>query len=521
MSDPTHPEKEAPAPPDAAGSDEPVAPNAFAKALEDFERGKPPAEAQQRRIAAGMKLRGTLVSISDDQSLLDIGGRSEGVIETRHLRDEAGTVTHRPGDVIELYVVSEDPLTLAPALKADPGAALRQLRESRASGIPVTGRVTGRNSGGLEVDVAGVRGFCPVSQVELGFCADPSPYVGRTLEFLVTEVKHGRRVVLSRRALLKRATEEQARRLLASIKPGDELDATVARLEPFGAFVDLGGVDGLVHVSEIRHERIGHPRVAVAVGDRVRVRVLRLEQGKDGKQRIALSIKAAAPDPWQAIEERFPKGARVQGTVVRVTDFGAFVNLAPGIDGLVHVSEAAAHPVAHVKEVLAPQQTVEAVVLAADAAKRRISLSIREAVVPPAEAPRAPAVADVVEGFVAGIKPFGLFVDLPAYGRRVRGLIPREETGAPREADLAKRFAAGDPVEVEVLEVREGKIRLRLREVKERGEARPRDRAEEQPRGDRPAGRAAPPSRPPEEPTTMALALRKALEKAKEKRRRS
>src|SRR5439155_25635097 len=144
MSDPTHPEKEAPAPPDAAGSDEPVAPNAFAKALEDFERGKPPAEAQQRRIAAGMKLRGTLVSISDDQSLLDIGGRSEGVIETRHLRDEAGTVTHRPGDVIELYVVSEDPLTLAPALKADPGAALRQLRESRASGIPVTGRVTGR-----------------------------------------------------------------------------------------------------------------------------------------------------------------------------------------------------------------------------------------------------------------------------------------------------------------------------------------------------------------------------------------
>src|SRR5439155_18732848 len=133
-----------------------------------------------------------------------------------------------------------------------------------------------------------------------------------------------------------------------------------------------------VHVSETRHERLGRPREALAAGDKVRVRVLRVEQAKGRKPRIALSIKAAGPDPWLEIEQRFPKGARVQGTVVRLTEFGAFVNLAPGIDGLIHVSEAAPHPVAHVKQVLAPHQSVEAMVLAVDPEKRRISLSIRE-----------------------------------------------------------------------------------------------------------------------------------------------
>jgi small subunit ribosomal protein S1 len=335
-------------------------------------------------------VRGRLVSIDAEHGVVDFGGRSEGVIEIRHLQYPSGAARHGVGDTLDLYVVSAgDQVVLAPSVRARPStAAVQRIRDAQAAGTPVAGHVTARNAGGLEIDLSGVRGFCPLSQIESGFCADPSVYVGRTLEFLVTEIRSGRRgAVVSRRALLRREEEAAAHRLLESLKPGDELEGTVTRLEAFGAFVNLGGVDGLVHVSEIRHERTGHPSQALSVGQQVRVKVLRLERGKDGRPRIALSIKAAAPDPWKDIEQRFPRGTRVTGTVARLTDFGAFVNLAPGIDGLVHVSESAPHPVAHVREVMSPGQVVEAVVLGADAAKRRISLSVRATLAPESAPP--------------------------------------------------------------------------------------------------------------------------------------
>lgn len=374
------PQRDDSAPDPAAGAES--SPE-FGATLEAFERGGGAAPAAGE-IATGARVRGTLLSIGDEYGIVDIGGRSEGVIEVRHLMDAKGSLKRGVGDVLDLFVVSTgDQVVLAPSLRPEASGAVRQLRESQKNGVPVSGRVVGKNPGGLAVDVSGVRGFCPVSQIETGFCADPSVYIGQTLDFLVTEVRGGRGgVVLSRRALLKRADDEKGKQLLASLKPGAEIEGTVARLEAFGAFVNLGGIDGLVHVSEIRHERLGHPSQALTVGDRVRVRVLRIEPGKQGVPRIALSIKAAQPDPWIDVEKRFTKGARVQGTVARLADFGAFVTVAPGLDGLVHVSESAPHPVAHVRDVLTPGQQVEAVVLAVDAAKKRLALSIRAAVAP-------------------------------------------------------------------------------------------------------------------------------------------
>jgi small subunit ribosomal protein S1 len=356
----------------------------FAKALEEFERGTGSGAAAARAatdIAVGMKVKGKVVSVGEEHLLVDFGGRSEAVAATREFRAGDGTLRVAPGDVLDLFVVEAgDQVVLAPTVRADAHAALQQLREAHATGMPVSGRVTGLNAGGLQVDLGGARGFCPMSQIESGYCDDPSVYVGRSLEFLVTAVEEARRsVVLSRRQLLRREEEEQARRLLASLKPGDELEGTVTRLEAFGAFVDLGGVEGLVHVSEIRHERIGQPGDALRVGEKVRVRVLRIEPGKRGRPRIALSIKAATPDPWAGIEARFAAGARVKGVVARLADFGAFVTLAPGVDGLVHVSEAALEPVKHVKEALAPGQEVEVVVLAVEPDRKRISLSVRAA----------------------------------------------------------------------------------------------------------------------------------------------
>ena len=375
----------------------------FARALEEFESGG--AEARRlahREVAAptpGAKVRGRVVSIGADHALFDVGARSEASADLAPFRDEAGGLRIAIGDVIELFVIEAgEQIVLAPSLRGEAsGAGMERMRAAREAGMPVSGRVTGVNAGGLQVDLGGVRGFCPLSQIESGYCAEPAAYVGRTLEFLVTALEEARRgVVLSRRELLRREEEEVARRRLAEIAPGVELDGTVRRLEPFGAFVDLGGVDGLVHVSEIRHERVRHPGDALREGERVRVRVLRVERDPRGRPKIALSIKAAAPDPWEGIAARYAVGGRVRGTVAHLAGFGAFVTLEPGIEGLVHISELAPQRITRVSDAVIVGQPVEAVVLAVDAEKKRISLSIKaakEAVEAAADEPPPPAPA--------------------------------------------------------------------------------------------------------------------------------
>lgn len=365
----------------------------FARALAAYETGAAHAAAASdatRELAVGDKVRGRVISIGSDTLLVDYGGRSEGAVELRAFRNEDGTLRVSVGDELDLFVVSAgEPVALASSMRTDPRAALGSLREAQAAQVPVSGRVTGTNTGGLTVEVGGVRGFCPVSQVESGFCQDPSQYVGRTLEFLVTAVEEGRgSVVLSRRALLRRVEEEQAQQALSTLKPGDERDGVIARLEPFGAFVNLGGLDGLAHVSELSWNRVAHPGDVVQVGQKVRVKVLRIEQGKDGRPRVALSIKAATPDPWQEAAAKFAVGQKVAGVVARLADFGAFVTIAPGIDGLVHVSQIALQRISHPKDALQSGRSVEAVVLAVEPDKKRIALSIRDllaAELPPTE----------------------------------------------------------------------------------------------------------------------------------------
>ncbi len=444
----------------------------------------------------GSKVRGKIVILGEDTSFVDFGGRSEGAIETALLRNHAGEMTYQTGDEVDLFVVAnEDQVLLAPSMRAEPSLALSQVQEARRTGMPITGQVTGVNSGGLEVDLAGIRAFCPVSQIEAGFCPDPSVHLNRSLEFLVTEIgEGGKRVVVSRRALLRRQEEDRARELLAGLRAGLEIDGSVARIEPFGAFVDLGGVDGLVHVSEIRHERTEHPGDVLKVGQSVRVRVLDVAQREGGRPRISLSIKAAQPDPWAEVAEQFWEGKRTTGTVARLADFGAFVNLAPGIDGLVHVSEIDLKPVKHPRDALSVGQVVEVKVNSVDPEKRRISLSIRDVLSVEQAAgdagggsaedgarrgtgltgssPAAPPKAgDIADGWVASVKNYGVFVDLPAYGHRARGLVPHEETGERSGTDLTRRFRVGDPLKVEITEVgNDGRIRCSITRAQSRAQ---------------------------------------------------
>jgi len=374
----------------------------FAAALEAYESTQSATPASKARPArkqppaprVGQRTSCRIVAVSGDSLLLDIGGRSEAIADAAEFRADDGTLTVAAGQTVELFVVEAgEQVVLAKAARRRPGRSLEGVRQARTAELPVRGKVTGVNTGGLAVDLDGVRAFCPLSQIDMVRVEDPAPLVGRVLEFLVSEVDESRqRVVVSRRRLLQREQAERARERLAALAPGQELEGTVTRLEPFGVFVDLGGFEGMAHVSELSHARVNHPREVVAQGDKLRVKVLRVESGKDGRARVALSVRAAAPDPWATAVERFPPGTRVPGVVVRLAEFGAFVNIAPGVDGLVHVSQVSEQRIQHVRDVLSPGQAVEAVVLAVEPERRRISLSLKDPAAAGA-AGEAPAVA--------------------------------------------------------------------------------------------------------------------------------
>lgn len=404
----------------------------------------------------GQRLHATIRSIGDETVFLDYGGRSEATMETRHLRAPDGSIVAKDGDRIEAYVISnEEAVVLAPAMEVPAAESLSTLREAHANGVPVAGKVTGVNAGGLEVNLAGNRAFCPASQIDAGYCPDPSVFVGKTLDFKLLEFgEMGRRIVVSRRALLMQEREAAAARVRESLKVGEERDGTVARLETFGAFIDLGGIDGLVHVSEISHERIQQPSEALKTGDRVRVRILEIGKDPKGRDRISLSIKAALEDPWVRAAEEIQEGQTFTGRVMRKTDFGLFIRLLPGVEGLLHISEVGNRNDDALKE----GQEIEVRVQKIEMRRKRISLALRNPI-----AAVGPRVGEACEGVIRAHKPYGIFVDLPAFGPRASGLLPLEETGISRGGDLTHQYPAGGKLEVVVQQIDDkGRIRLSI-----------------------------------------------------------
>ena len=256
------------------------------------------------------------------------------------------------------------------------------LYQAYKAGLPVEGRVDAVNKGGLGVTIEGdVRGFCPISHVDTQYVENAEEYRGQTLTFKIIEFRHqGRVIVLSRRALLEAEQDKAAGAVRSQLKKGAQLEGKVTRLESFGAFVELGsGVEGLVHVSEISHQRVGHPQEVLEVGQQVQVAVLRTKDlGQRRKERISLSIKALEKDPWQEIKEQFSVGTVVTGKVDGLEDFGAFVELAEGVRGLVHVSEIADRRISHPREVLSLGDEVKVVVLEVDVRRQRLRLSISQ-----------------------------------------------------------------------------------------------------------------------------------------------
>lgn len=369
----------------------------FGAILAEFE-SQQPAPAPGGAPETGDKVSGAIISIGEDAAFVDLGGKSEGVVRLEELRDDEGELTVGVGDTIEAMVAGTDDaggllLRVRPGHVAGGEEARRELARAHELEMPVEGMVSGVVKGGVEVQVAGLRAFCPISQLDLHYVEDPTTWVGRNLSFRILRFEDpgpGRapNLVLSRKAVLAEEARQRAEETRAKLKEGAVVEGTVTSLTGYGAFVDLGGLEGLLHVSEISYSRVEDPADVLAVGDRLEVKVLRIEPGRGGRggsdrgERISLSRKALESDPWGDAERRFTAGSTHRGRVARMETFGAFVELAPGIDGLLHVSELAqselggGRRLAHAREVLELGQELEVRVNSFDRERRRISLGL-------------------------------------------------------------------------------------------------------------------------------------------------
>jgi len=426
-----------------------------------------------KEVKVGDRVRGRIVSVEEGDAFVDYGGRSEATIAASELRDDDGSERYKVGDEIEAIVAAADDgvlLTLSGRSTVLSGEMLREAFQTR---IPVEGLVESINKGGFEVKVSGLRGFCPLSQIDSKYCETPSEFLGQKLSFRIIEWKDGgRSLVLSRRAVLEEQERQRREEVRAKIVEGAELDGVVKRIQSFGLFVDLGGVEGLVHVSEISHGRIDNPAQHFSADQKVRVKVLKVENLGQSNERISLSIRALLPDPWELEASRFHQGSVVRGRVVGLTNFGAFVELAPGLDGLIHLSALSRRRIAHASEVVSEGTEVEVEILEIDTDRRRIALSLKKPGEPTdAESAAAVTVGETVDCVVKNTKPYGVFVEFAKSDLRLSGLIPISETGEPRGANLNKRFPRGRRLQAEVIEVNdEGRIRLSMNMLRERRE---------------------------------------------------
>jgi small subunit ribosomal protein S1 len=357
-------------------------PEDFAALLAEYDQGHP-NQKKARRPKVGDTVRGKVISIGKDAIFVDLGGKAEGVLDREQVADSEGKVRFAVGDTIEARVVDDrgGALQLKVRMGGRGADSSAELIQAADLGLAVEGTVTEVVKGGLSVDVVGVRGFCPASQVDVRFVDDLTPFVGQRLSFKVTRYEPGPRgnLVLSRRALLEVERAALAGETLGKLVPGLVVRGTVTAIKPYGAFVDIGGIEGMLHVSELGFARVGHPQDVLSIGQEVECAILEVKPSEDPKKplKVSLSLKALSEDPWRLATESLVEGQTITGTVTRLQPFGAFVEIAPGVEGLVHISElAAGKRINHPKEVLKVGQTVETTILALDAEKRRISLSV-------------------------------------------------------------------------------------------------------------------------------------------------
>jgi small subunit ribosomal protein S1 len=343
--------------------------------------GEPPsATGRPHAGPADSRKKGKVIAVRGDDVFVDVGGRSQGVMSAIQFTEGTPAV----GQDVDVTIEGYDPANGLLILSRQGAAARNVDWTSVAPGMVVEARVTGSNKGGLQVEVNGIRGFLPISQLELFRVEDVQPYLNQKLLCVVTEANQSERnLVLSRRQLLEQEREQAKAKLWAELAEGQKRTGVVRNVKDFGAFVDLGGADGLLPVSEMSWSRVGNPADVVQLGQRIEVVVLRIDRER---QKVTLGLKQLIAGPWDNIDENYPTGAVTKGKVTRLMDFGAFVELEPGLEGLVHISELSKNRVWRVSDVVKVDQEVTVKVLKVDAEQKRIALSMKAAVEEPAPA---------------------------------------------------------------------------------------------------------------------------------------
>ncbi|QCE33379.1 30S ribosomal protein S1 [Acetobacteraceae bacterium] len=407
----------------------------------------------------GSVVTGKVIRILDDVALIDVGLKSEGRVSLR----EFGDSEIKAGDFVELYIEryeDRDGAVVLSREKARREEAWTALERAFANNQRVTGAIFGRVKGGFTVDLGGAMAFLPGSQVDIRPVRDLGPLMGQPQPFQILKMDRARgNIVVSRRAVLEETRAEQRSELIKGLKEGMILDGVVKNLTDYGAFVDLGGVDGLLHVTDIAWKRINHPSEALTIGQQVRVQVIRFNSDT---QRISLGMKQLEADPWENVAVKYPVGGRFNGRVTNITDYGAFVELEAGIEGLVHVSEMSwTKKNVHPAKMVSTSQEVEVMVLDMDSVKRRISLGLKQTHRNPWEQfEEEHKVGSELEGEIRNITEFGLFVGLSA---DIDGMVHMSDLSwdLAGEAALAT-YEKGQNVKVKVLDVDVAKERISL-----------------------------------------------------------
>ena len=411
----------------------------------------------------GNVVEGTVVSVDDDFVTLDVGLKSEGRVALREFGVAGTKAEIKVGDKVEVYVErmeNKDGEAVLSREKARREESWIQLEKQHKANERVTGVIFGRVKGGFTVDLNGAVAFLPGSQVDIRPVRDISPLFGTPQPFLILKMDRQRgNIVVSRRAVLEESRAEARSELVSNLKEGQELQGVVKNITDYGAFIDLGGVDGLLHVTDISWKRINHPSEVLSVGQTVNVKIIRFNEES---QRISLGMKQLEGDPWTDVDGKFKVGERYTGRVTNIADYGAFVELGEGIEGLVHVSEMSwTKKNIHPGKIVSTSQEVEVQVLDVDLTKRRISLGLKQCMENPwTQFAATHKAGDTLEGEVRNVTEFGLFVGI---GEQIDGMVHMSDLSWEEAAEEAiKNFKKGDMVKVKILEIDPEKERVSL-----------------------------------------------------------
>jgi len=420
----------------------------FANLLDSFE------SASNDDIRVGDKISGEILSIGMDTVFVSTGTKIDGAVEKNELLDENQELPYQKGDKIELYVISitEHEIKLSKALSG--AGSANQLEDAYHSSMPVEGKVREQCKGGFYVELLQKRAFCPISQMDISFIDNPEEYIGNSYRFIIVKFENGgRNIVVSRRQLLSQEQQVVHDEFFQKHPPESIVDGTITRLMEYGAFVEIfPGIEGMVHISEIAWSRVDDIKTVLNEGEKVRVKILSIADGKKkGKYKIALSIKQIDGDPWNQ-ELAVKVGDRFKGTVKKCMNFGAFVEIASGIEGLVHISE-----MSYVKRILKPEDvvnvgdSVDVVVKSIDMENKKIALSMKDAEGDPWIGVNDKfSVGQILDGTIERKEKFGLFV---ALAPGITGLMPISEIKKHSQASRIERLNLGDSIKAEIKEI--------------------------------------------------------------------